>query len=314
MTTLRSIKSISRSPSRLGFSLAALALACFALPTVARGDCGAPGGDILFTVTLLHPVHHGPNKHNCLFAKGPWGRISSGVNIGDLTVGQPCTFYAPDDNALNVYDLWEIAIYPNCLPLGVIPGLAEKNFFLLKRPANRVNITIDDVPNGKWHINVSTAGGVSSGVPAPQRGEAFGEMATGGTNTLEQNEAPSRTELSVKSWLGDSQDPSGRPDSDVFHFVGNAGDSVTLRLEADTRGGNNGGHATLRFVGPPARQVTGELPKRITVELGSTGRYDIAIEQAVGQGERRYRGGYFLTVESSQGDIQRLVPTDSVEK
>jgi hypothetical protein len=49
-------------------------------------------------------------------------------------------------------------------------------------------------------------------------------------------------------------------------------------------------------------------------ELGSTGRYDIEIEQAPGQGDERYRGGYTLTIESAQGTIHGLRPTDSVEK
>ena len=60
-------------------------------------------------------------------------------------------------------------------------------------------------------------------------------------------------------------------------------------------------------MGPTARQVSGELPKRITAELDATGRYEIAIEQAAQFEERRYRGGYILTVESSQGKIRTLI-------
>jgi hypothetical protein len=122
----------------------------------------------------------------------------------------------------------------------------------------------------------------------------------------------------VESFLGESRnDVSDGPaagESDIFYFVANAGDHLTVRLEADGVKGNNGGQATLRFIGPPTKQVSGELPLRIDVaQLSSTGRYDIEIEQAAGQGEEGYRGGYILTVESSLGNIERLVPTDSVE-
>lgn len=103
----------------------------------------------------------------------------------------------------------------------------------------------------------------------------------------------------------------------MFRIVGNAGDSVTVRLDPDTRGGNNGGHATLRFVGPPAQQVTDALtvehPQTITVQLDSTRSYDIAVEQE-GLGDERYKGGYILTVESAQGKLYKLAPFDSVEK
>ena len=106
----------------------------------------------------------------------------------------------------------------------------------------------------------------------------------------------------------------------MFSFLGSSGDIVRLRLEPNTQSGNNGGHATLRFVGPPARQVTGVLtaehPNTFTfpVELPSTRRYDIAVEQPEGPREERYEGGYILTVESAQGKVYKLVPTDSVEK
>jgi hypothetical protein len=181
---------------------------------------------------------------------------------------------------------------------------------LLERPANHVFITLDDRPHGSFDIKVSTF----KQVPKKEQPAAFSEIASDSTNTIAQSQAPSPREVSVKAWLGDSQDPSGRPDIDVFSFFGTAGDSITMRLDPDTKSGNNGGHAILRFVGPPARQVTGELPKTIRVELDSTRRYDTAVEQAEGQGEERYRGGYILTIESEQGNIRGPVPGDSVEK
>lgn len=281
-------------------ALALLALSVFL--TEARADCGQTG-HIAFTVTLLNPIpsHEGGR---CFLVKGPYFRFGS-VRIGDLTVGQPCTFYAADNNILSPYGVWDLVV-PNvpgdCLPIVGVVGIRKYKYITVKQPTNRVNITLEYQRSGFFTVS------------SDHKAQSFGETATDATNILEQSQAPSPTELSVNAWLGDSKDPSGTPDSDMFHFAGEAGDSVTVRLEADTRGGNNGGQATLRFVGPPTKQVSGELPKRVDVTLGSTGRYDIVVEQPGEQGEQRYRGGYILTVESLQGNVRRLVPSNSVEK
>ena len=285
-------------------ALALLALSVFL--TEARADCGQTG-DIAFTVTLLNPI---PSREGgrCFLVKGPWGRFGS-VRIGDLTVGQPCTFYAADDYIWSAYGPWDLVV-PNvpgdCLPIVGVVGIRKYKYITVNRGTNRVNVTLEYQPSGFFTIATPTGGN--------QRAQSFGETATDATNILEQSQTSSPTELSVNAWLGDSKDPSGTPDSDMFHFAGEAGDSVTVRLETDPRGGNNGGQATLRFVGPPTKQVSGELPKRVDVTLGSTGRYDIVVEQPGEQGEERYRGGYILTVESLQGNVRRLVPSNSVEK
>jgi len=274
-------------------------------PTEARADCGDTG-DIQFTVTLLAPLAHRPNGNKCFIVKGPYFRRNYGVTIGDLTPGQPCTFYAADDNLLSPYGSWDAEISPTCLP-PLIAGLVQHNSFWLERPARRVNITLDDRPNGRFTVNVSTGGN--------QQAEALGMISGDSMGTAGHSQATSARQVSVKSWLGDS---TGGPDSDKFRFLGNAGDSITVRLEPDTRGGSNGGQVTLRFMGPPARQVTAALtiehPHTITVQLDSTRDYDIAVEQSEEQGELRYRGGYIQTVESAQGNPHRLQPLNSVEK
>jgi len=301
MTTLHLKKSISRSPSRLFFSLAALALACFALPTVARGACGE-SGDIPFTVTLLHPLPS--NFVGCLYVQGPWVRTSSGANLRDLAVGHPCTFYAAENTIFSPFGPWLVLIDRECtFPLSS-NRIDTKQFSLRQSNINRVDFTVDPLPGNRYDIRVSTGGNRTV--------EALDE-------TAEQSQAPSPKEVSVDAWLGDSKDsPSGIAESDVFSFFGTAGDTVTIRLEADTRRGNNGGDATLRFGGPPARQVTGALtvehPKTFTVELDSTRKYDIAVEQPLGGDEKDYRGGYILKVESAQGAIKALVPARAVEK
>lgn len=277
-----------------------------------RADCGATG-DIQFTVTLLKPLVSRKAKNTCFYVKGPplGTRLSSGVELGDLTVGQPCSFYAAKETVFSPYGIWELVTDGSCFPLAIIPGLRRTEYARIDRPTNRVNITLEELPTGRIGVKFSAGG--------KKGAAASSEIATGGLNELEQSQTSSPKEVSVKAWLGDSQDPSGRPDSDMFSFLGNAGDTVRVRLEPDNQGGNNGGHATLRFVGPPARQVTGVLTAEhpntfnFPVELDSTRRYDIVVEQPEGPRTERYEGGYILTVESSL-NIERLVPQDSVEK
>ena len=198
---------------------------------------------------------------------------------------------------MSPFGSWRVVIDRHCLaiPSGFI--IAARNFSLEQRNINVINIAVDPQPNNRFDIHVSRPGN-----------GAVEALAA----TAEQLQA-SPNEVSVDAWLGDSNNPSV-PESDVFSFEGRAGDRVTVRLEADTRRGNNGGEATLRFVDFPAQQKTGTLPRSITFELPEARRYRIAVEQPTGGGEKDYRGGYILRVESAQGAIKALAPDNSVEK
>jgi len=281
-------KSISCSPLRLVFSLAPLALSCFALPVQTRADCGATG-DIPFTATM-GLGESGVSFHRvCLYVKGPWGRISNGVRLEFLKQFQPCTFYAADANGFSPYGEWSVILTNDtsyrdfCSP-----------YALSTRDYHRQSFSVND-----------------------RQGASIDITASGGRIKTTVNSG-SKNITKTESFLGESgnnvSDGPAAGDGDVFYFVANAGDTVRVRLEADGVRGNNGGKATLRFIGPVAGEVTGTLPLELPpVQLGSTTRCDIAIEQAAGQGDEQYRGGYILTVESSLGNIERLVPTDSVE-
>jgi hypothetical protein len=174
--------------------------------------------------------------------------------------------------------------------------IVSKRFSVDQTNINRVDITVDPLGGDRFNIQISSGGRTVQALDA----------------TAEQSQEPSPKEVSVQAWLGDSNASGGIPESDTFSFFGYAGDTLTLRLEADTKSGNNGGQATLRF--SRLRQVTGTLPETITVQLASTGRYQIAVEQPSGGDELDYRGGYILKVESTHGSIGPLTPTRSVEK
>ena len=284
--------------ARLRHRLVLIALALFSFlavcPTITCGQCVEDtDGQIPFTVMVKHRL-----LHQRFFVSQVVGWRESNLVFLDHLGLQPCTFYRIRKTIFSHTGTWK-AVLDDIDDSGVGARLVR---FKVNKDTNRVDITIDNT------IIKVAVNGVESV-------EASAETAAEGVNTLQQSQAPSPTQLSVEAWLGDSQDPSGRPDSDRWFFLGNAGDSVIVRVEPDNKGGNNGGHATLRFIGPPTKQVSGELPMRIDVDqLGSTGRYDIEIEQAAGQGEEHYRGGYTLTIESAQGTIHGLTPGDSVEK
>ena len=264
-------------------------------PTVARAACGDTG-DIPFTITLLHPMPPGPANGAWFIVKGPWGRDSDyPLLLRDLPVGQPCNFYSAKETIFSPYGSWRFLIARE-----VFTSLVAKYFSLKEGTSNRVYITVDPLGGDRFDVTVST------GTESPRRPvEALDEAA-------QQAQASSPKEVSVNAWLGDSKDAaSGIPESDVYSFFGTAGDTVTIRLEADPRAGNNGGRATLRFEG---RQEFGMLPNTITAQLPSTGRYQIAVEQRTGGSEEDYRGGYILRVESARGEIDTLVPARSVEK
>jgi hypothetical protein len=222
-----------------------------------------------------------------------------------------CTFYAADDNKLEVYGSWWAVVSAGCVRFRLIEGTADFKRFDLVRPTNQVNLTIDEDRRGRPTIAVSFSGPPRN----RQSAAASNQTASDSANAFAQSQGTSPREVSVRSWLGGSQSGSA---IDRFRIVaGNAGDSVTVRLEPDTRGGNNGGDVTLRFVGPPAKEATGPLtvehPKTITVQLDSTGSYDIAVETA-GHGGERYEGGYILTVESAQGKLYELAPFHTIEE
>lgn len=305
-TTIRRLVSIAMWMSTRSGAYRFLHILLFSFLAVSAAEARTPSfcgvtGDIPFTVTLLGPVDSS-YRYLSFSVHGPFLRTSGEFGASLLNVGEPCTFYAADDNFLSPFGRWSVVTdYGES-------GVQSKPFWLNRTSNNRVDITLKPVGNRQFIITVSGQG--------VQPTEAPDAIAPDGMNTVQQSQtlSPER-ELSVKAWIGDSQgNPPGTPDSDKFSFEGTAGDTVTVRLEADGQAGNNGGHASLRLLGPSTKEVTGTLPKRIDAELGSTGRYYIEVAQAPGQGQKGYSGGYILKVESSQGKIQKLVPTDSVEE
>jgi len=263
-------------------------------PTVARAACG-DSGDIPFTVTLLNPLPS--NSNASLSFAGPFYRSASLV-LRDLTVGEPCTFYAAKDTIRSPFGRWLVATRSGS-------ALRFWGFELDRTESgvNRVDITVDPLEDNRFDVQISTGGRTVEALE-----ETAGQPQVPAIGTAAK-------EVSVKAWLGDSTGkPADIPEADGFFFSGTKGDTVTIRMEADTQGGNNGGNVALLFAGPPGRLVHGTLPRTITVQLASTTKYAIVVKQPLGVGGKDYVGGYILKVESAQGTISSLIPARSVEK
>ena len=108
----------------------------------------------------------------------------------------------------------------------------------------------------------------------------------------------------ICSTLGDDPKPS-LLDQDIFKFEGTVSEEVTIRLEIDPSESHTGERATLilkdkikgvRFF----RKDRRALPNEITATLPATGKYLIIVaEQPKFARDKRFRGDYCLTLESS---------------
>jgi len=109
------------------------------------------------------------------------------------------------------------------------------------------------------------------------------------------------TETPVCTKLGQNGLFSALPDADEFKFHGTAGELVSVRLDRDPRGPNQGKHATLILEGHGLFFVSrGPLMNDITVTLPRSGGYKVIVaEQADFEEGSRFRGDYCVTLESS---------------
>lgn len=119
--------------------------------------------------------------------------------------------------------------------------------------------------------------------------------------------------------LGDNQ---GRfpLDIDSFSFLGEMGEEVSIRLEADPQGQGEGSRATLKLIDRIRRVFLlrlniGDLPNNISVRLPAEGEYQVFVEEQPrffpGQ---HFTGDYCVTLESSGNASQALAPTALVEQ
>jgi hypothetical protein len=103
-------------------------------------------------------------------------------------------------------------------------------------------------------------------------------------------------------------------DIDIFKFRGTKGEIVAIRLEANPPGMGAGKRATLILTDKIKGTVLvkldrSELPNEITAKLPKTGEYLITVAQPLLIAkDKRYKGGYCLTLKASPGTYQTLAP------
>ena len=269
--------SVLRLRTNRGITLAlmlALALALF--PAEAYPDCNVKG-DIPFTVS-------NDAVELCFQCTGPWARTSEVVK---LNAGEKnCTFYAAEKTIFDVYGEWGCTVFTigadgNCDTIDPIVGPVE---YCLKKNSPSPQFTID-ISDGEICLD--------SNLDSP----------------------PPLCPSSVSAFLGDNgQQEKSKPDTDVFLFDGADGDEVTLRLEADPKGGNNGSEAIFGISGSSLNESTsGTPPLELDVTLPGDGKYSISVEQPRRPKDQRFRGGYILDVESAMG-VGLIEPSINVEK
>jgi hypothetical protein len=231
-------------------------------------------GDIPFV--LFNPDDQ---EDLCIGCSGPWLRQSPFIKIPV----NDCKFYAAAINIFSPFGEWSCETF-----VTDSDGACDSG-----NPAQSVNFCLEDFPGGPF-VNLTAH--------------------PDGSITVNASSPPCST--GVSSFLGDNfkQEKSKR-DVDEFNINGKEGDEVTLTLESDPRDGNNGGEATLMVTGNSLNDaVSGALPLELTSTLPAAGDYLIAVAQPKGPIDLRYRGAYWLRIESTSGNIDLIEPTVSVEK
>jgi hypothetical protein len=142
MTTPHLKKSIGRSPLRLGFFLAVLAV-CIGLLPQAQADCDTgEEGDIPFKVFNRAGVAA------CLKCEGPWFRSTVAFRFDNRVPSDGCIFYRAKNTAFSPYGGWKCFLYDNC------SGRARSNVqFTLEGSSvelivGRLGLTVNQPRNG----------------------------------------------------------------------------------------------------------------------------------------------------------------------
>src|SRR5262245_33670406 len=220
-------------------------------PIRAVADCPDEAGDIPFIVTRKTNL---PAGDRWLLVTGPGGRRSKVVEINSLALNVPCQFYAADDCS------WCRSPYSGEWSIYFWKGYSWAPPFTPTRRfcfVEKVNIRYEVGSNSSGvYLNYDPNPGIHS----------------------ECHLIRVKSDLAGHEAGSDSPE-GGQPDIDIWQFAGTAGDKVTVKLEADTHGGNNEGEVTLAVSGGGVNTAkTGTLPLDLTVAIDATTTYNVTVE------------------------------------
>jgi len=243
-------------------------------------------GEILFAAAYpFEPPSTDPEL--TIFCGDLWFRSSRTVHIPIGATGQ--VFYTAKETIFSPYGHWDcytclLSGSNTCTSIGN-PPVAETSFTLRKGAGPvRLTMTKDSL--------VCTS---------PACGPASSQS------------------LTAKATLGDDNN-NKRRERDTWNFNGTGGDTILVTLEEDPESGHNGEEATLILRdwannGSSAIEInTGALPIEIMATLPSDGKYELVVEQHGIAEDVRFRGDYYLSIESSTAEIEEITPTLDVEQ
>ena len=210
-----------------------------------------------------------------LGCEGPWLRESSGVFIKP---GESiCPFYTVDVTTFSPYGQWTCTTFLT----GVLNDPVARLIFTLTKDIQKVDLIL-------------TSDSIVAKI-------ATNDPIVTATGTLGD----------------DNRRPRRDRDTFTFHFGPNPGDGVvSITLEENPESGHAGEEARLilRSGNSNLEVNTGMLPLEITRELTADSEYKLIVEQNGIPEELRFRGKYFLSVQSESGQIEEIRPTFDVEQ
>ena len=223
-----------------------------------------------------------PDDPRLLVCDGPWGRTGNVTLANAVNVN----FYDAEVNILSPYGKWSCTM---CIPstsasFSCESPILAKTDFHLKKEDTEVNLTLI-VTDTEERIEV--------------------DLEDGDT-------------ITATAALGDdNKRPRRDRDTFSFNFGPTPGDGVVkVTLEENPESGHAGEEATLilRSGNSNIEVNSGKLPLEITQELPGNSEYKLIVEQHGIPEELRFRGKYFLTVESDSGQIDEIRPSFDVEQ
>jgi len=220
------------------------------------------------------------NEQLQLQCGGPWLRDSG---LKEVSPGAGIVkFYSAEVNFLSPYGKWSCSI---CVPSngGVTscmgPILAKTDFHL-KKDDDEVNL-------------IMTKDSIKA------------DLEDGDTITA------------TASLGDDNKRPRRDRDTFTFHFGPNPGDgAVRVTLEENPETGHIGEEASLilRSENSNIEINSGMLPLEITAVLDTDKEYELVVQQHGIPADLRFRGNYFLSIESDAGQIEEVRPSFDVEQ
>jgi len=246
-----------------------------ALTFIAAFPYKAYTGEIPFSAT--YPIANvSSNPGLTIACTGPWSRSSSLVHIPVGATEQ--VFYKAKETIFSPYGNWNCStfLFPN--PFGVVPPPVAETSFTLRKGLGPVRLTMT---SDSLFVNL-----------------------TEDSNTI-----------SAKATLGDDNN-NKRRERDTWNFQGSGGDTVLITLEEDPESGHSGEEATLMLKNGSStiETSTDALPIEIMATLPSDGEYELVVEQHGIAEDVRFRGDYYLSIESTTAEVEEIRPTLDVEQ